>query len=131
MIDQGRVLGRSLAFPPGLNNESRMAWSVGAENIRQSIRIILSTEPGERLMLPDFGAGLKKFLYEPNTASTHRLIEDRISQSLEIWEPRIRLDSIDVNADETDAQAVWVVIQYSLVANRTAEQLRFRVQLAS
>ena len=131
MIDPGRMFGRGMQFPPSLNSENRMAWSVAAENIRESIRIILSTEPGERLMLPAFGAGLKRFLFEPNTASTHRLLEERIARSLEMWEPRIRLDAIDVILDDDDAQAVWVDIQYSLVADRTLDQLQFRVQLAS
>ena len=131
MIDQGKIFGRSMNFPPSLNTENRMAWSEGAENIRQSIRIILSTEPGERLMLPGFGAGLKRFLFEPNTVSTHRQIEEKINKALEIWEPRIKLDSIDVLEDERDAQAVWVMLKYSLIANKTTEQLRFRVQLAN
>ena len=131
MIDAGKIFGRGMQFPPALNSENRMAWSVGADNIRESIRIILSTEPGERLMLPNFGAGLKRFLFEPNTVTTHRLMEERISKSLETWEPRIKLDAIDVVADEEDAQAVWVMIRYTLVANKTGDQLQFRVQLAS
>ena len=131
MMDQGRILGRGMAFPPALNSENRLAWSVGAVNIRQAIRIILSTEPGERLMLPGFGAGLKRFLFEPNTVTTHRLMEEKISKALEMWEPRIKLDTIDVVHDESDAQAVWVMIRYTLVANKTADQLQFRVQLAS
>jgi len=129
-MDPGRIFGRSISFPPALNSESRMAWSEGADNIRESIRIILSTEPGERLMLPNFGTGLKSFLFEPNTVTTHRLIEEKISKSLEMWEPRIKLDSIDVIADEEDAQAVWVMIRYTLVANKRGDQLQFRVQLA-
>jgi len=120
-----------MAFPPSLNTENRLAWSEGADNIRQSIRIILSTDPGERLMMPGFGAGLKQFLFEPNIVSTHRQIEEKISKSLEIWEPRVKLDAIDVLADEEDAQVAWVIIRYSLVANKSAEQLQFRVQLAN
>lgn len=131
MNDPGQMLGRGMNFPPRLNNENRIAWSAGEENIRQTIRIILSTEPGERLMLPGFGAGLKRFLFEPNTVTTHRLMEEKISKALEMWEPRIKLDAIDVVHDESDAQAVWVIIRYTLVANKTADQLQFRVQLAS
>lgn len=131
MIDAGRIFGRGIAFPPRLNNESRIAWSEAADNIRESIRIILSTEPGERLMLPAFGAGLKRFLFEPNTVATHRLIEERVQQALTLWEPRIRIDSIDIVPDSDDPQAVWVMVRYTLVANQTGDQLQFRIQLAS
>ncbi|MEE3098359.1 MAG: GPW/gp25 family protein, partial [Pseudomonadota bacterium] len=76
MTDAGRALGRGIAFPPGIDAEGRMAWSEGVENIRQSIRIVLTTERLERIMLPAFGAGLKSFLFRPDTAATHRLIEE-------------------------------------------------------
>lgn len=131
MIDSGRLFGRSIGFPPRLDKENRLSWSEGADNIRESIRIILTTEPGERLMLPNFGAGLKRFLFEPNTVPTHRLIEESIRQSLDLWEPRIELDAIDVIPDEDDPQAVWVMIRYTLVANRAGDQLQLRVLLAS
>lgn len=131
MIDSGRLMGRGIGFPPRLDKENRVSWSEAAANIRESIQIILSTEPGERLMLPSFGAGLKRFLFEPNIVPTHRLIEESIQQSLDLWEPRIFVESIDVIPDEEDAQAVWVKIHYTLVANQVGDQLQLRVLLAS
>lgn len=131
MIDVGQLFGRSIAFPPQLDKENRILWSEGVENIRDSIRIILSTEPGERLMLPEFGAGLKRFLFEPNTTTTHRLIEENILQSLDLWEPRIAVDTVEVTADEQDVQSVWVLIRYALIVNQANDQLQLRVQLAS
>lgn len=131
MIDAGQLFGRSMRFGVGLDKQNRVAWSQGSDNIRESIRIILSTEPGERLMLPNFGAGLKRFLFEPNTVATHRLIEERVTQSLNMWEPRISLDSVDVIADENEPQVVWVMIRYTLVADLSVDQLQLRVLLAS
>jgi len=130
MTIAGQLFGRSMAFSMRLDNQQRIAWSEGSENIRESIRIILTTEPGERLMLPNFGAGLKQFLFEPNTITTHRLIEEKIRQSIELWEPRINLDSIKVIEDEDDSQAVWVMIRYTLVADQSNDQLQLRVLLA-
>ena len=130
MMDVGRLFGRGIGFPPQLDKQSRLAWSEGADNIRQSIRIILSTEPGERLMLPNFGAGLKRFLFEPNNVVTHRLIEERILQSMELWEPRVKVDSVDIITDEQDPQAVWVMLRYTLISNQSSDQLQLKVQLA-
>ncbi len=131
MSETGRRYGRSMAFPPRLDGAGRMAWSEGAENIRESIRLILTTEPGERLMLPGFGAGLQRFLFEPNTVTTHRRIEEAVVQSLERWERRIRLAEISVTADEADPQAALVELRYTLVADRSDGQMTLRVQLGA
>ncbi|MBD3316603.1 MAG: phage tail protein, partial [Chitinivibrionales bacterium] len=118
-----------VGFPPYVGKDGRVAWSEGPDNIRECIRIILSTEPGERLMLPTFGAGLKRFLFEPNTVSTHRLMQECIVQALERWEPRIRVESVDVNVADDDDQAVIVIISYGLITNGLTDRVQVRVQL--
>jgi phage baseplate assembly protein W len=57
--------------------------------VRQKIRLILLTNPGGRVMLPDFGGGLMRFVFQRNTAPAHRLIQESVSQSLIRWEPRV------------------------------------------
>ena len=52
-------------------------------SVRESIRVILSTRPGEQLMRPDFGAGLDRLLHEPNTLATRRSIRDLVQDSLD------------------------------------------------
>jgi phage baseplate assembly protein W len=130
VVNEAGVLGRGFAFPPRVGPDGRWAWSAGAENIRESIRVILLTEAGERVMLRDFGGGLKQFLFRPNTTSTHRLIEKQISDALERWEPRIRLESVDVQASADDPQTAVATIRYRFVATRQEDQLRFQVRLA-
>jgi len=130
MIDAGRLFGRGIAFPPRLGPEGRLLWSEGPQNIRESIRIILMTELQERLMRPEFGAGLRAFLFEPNTVTTHRLIEDRARRALERWEPRIRIEAVTVAYDPDDAQAALVTIQYQLVATAATDSAVLSVQLA-
>lgn len=96
---------------------------------RESIQIILLTEFEERLKLPDFGGGLRTFLFEPNTTSPRRLIEERVVQALGRWEPRIRLESVAVDPDPEDDQLVSVVIQYRLVADGTLGQVGLGIRL--
>ncbi len=131
MIDVGHLFGRGTAFPLHINEEGRLGWSAGAQNIRESIRIILLTEPGERVMLPDFGTGLKKFLFQPNTVTTHRLIEEEVLQALDQWEPRIEVDAVEVQADKDNPRSVLITIRYTLIANQTGDHLQLRIQLAS
>lgn len=129
MSNEAQLLGRSIGFPPAVSAEGRWQWSTGAENIRQSIRLILQTEPLERIMLPEFGGGLKALLFQPNTIATHKLVEQIIQQSLQIWEPRINLESIDVASDPENGQAAIATIRYSLVATDESDQLQVRVLL--
>jgi uncharacterized protein len=127
--DEGDVYGRGLRFPPGIGADGRMAFSSGAENVRESIRVILSTEAQERVMVPDFGGGLKRFLFRPNVASTHRLIQEAITQSLGRWERRIQVEGVDVGVDPGDERAAVAVVRYKVIATQNREQVQLRVQL--
>lgn len=129
MIDQGRLFGRSIAFPPRIGPDGRWVWSEGADNIRESIQLILLTDTGERLMLPSFGGGLGRFLFEPNTTATRSLIRKQVEEALELWEPRIKLQQVRVESDPADAQQVIVTIEYKLVATQTADRLALALTL--
>jgi phage baseplate assembly protein W len=129
MLDDGKLFGRGINFPPRITENGRWAWSSGSENIRQSIKIILQTEPLERLMLPSFGSGLKKMLFQPNTVETHSLIEELITRALSRWERRIKVSSVEVVADPVDQNTAWITLRYKLVASQTAEQMQLKVQL--
>lgn len=128
--DVGLLFGRGIAFPPRIGADGRVAWSEGEDNVRDAIRILLTTRPGERLFIPDLGAGLDRMLFEPNTVSTRQTIKDRIVRALQQWEPRITLDTVDVDADPSDAQAAIATITYSLVATQVREQINVKVTLS-
>jgi phage baseplate assembly protein W len=108
-----------------------VAWSEGEANIREAIRIILATDRDERLRRPDFGAGLGRFLFEPNIATTHSQLEQEISQALAEWEPRIAVETVDAQADPEDPEAAIATITYKLVATQAAETLKLAVALAT
>lgn len=126
-----QLIGRGMSFPPRVDSEGRIAWSEGAENVRESIRVILTTERRERLMIPQFGGGLKSFLFEPNNPATHRLIQERITRALGRWEPRIRVESVRVGADPDEPRGVIATINYRLVATQAADRIDVAVQLAT
>jgi phage baseplate assembly protein W len=130
-MDAARVYGKGMAFPPRVGADGRIAWSEGEDNIRESMRVILMTEPGERLRLPQFGAGLGRFLFEPNIVATHTLIAERIQDALGRWEPRVRVEAVDVQADRTDPQAAIATITYRLVATQTQERVSLAVPVGA
>lgn len=127
----GQLFGRGMGFPPRVGSDGGIVWSEGEANIREAIQIILLTEQGERLLLPDFGGGLGGFLFEPNTVTTRRLIQERIVNALGQWEPRIQVQAVDVEPDPSDRQAAIVTITYKLVATQVHERVSLNVALAS
>ncbi len=130
MSDPGKLFGRSISFPPRIV-EGRMVWSAGETNVRESIQVILLTELGERLRLPSFGGGLQEFLFEPNTVTTHQLIADRITQAVTQWEPRVVIESVNVEADARDPQSAIATLIYKLVATQVRERVSLNVVLGN
>lgn len=97
---------------PLIPRDGRLPVVAGPEKVRQSIFIILDTEPGERVMLPEFGCGLRRFLMHPNNGATRAQIEREIGLALRQWEPRIKVAQIDVSGAD-DPALVLVEIQYT------------------
>jgi phage baseplate assembly protein W len=128
-MDQGRLFGRGISFPPRVGRDGRIAWSEGEQNVRESIRVILMTEEQERLNLPAFGGSLGRYLFEPNTVATRHQIGDRIAKALAAWEPRIAVESVDVVADPDDPQGAIATITYRLVATQARERVSLGIAL--
>lgn len=129
--DQARLHGRGMGFPPRVGSDGHIVWSEGDANVRESIRIILMTQPRERLRLAEFGAGLATYLFEPNTASTRMLIEGRIADAIARWEPRVRVESVAVTADADDAASSTATILYRLVATQQLQRVTLSIPLTA
>jgi phage baseplate assembly protein W len=99
--------------------------------VRESIRLILLTEPGERLLREGFGCGLRRFLFEPNTVITRQLIHDRIIQAIGRWEPRVALEAVEVEADPENSRLVVITILFRLVATLALGRMGLTLQLES
>ncbi len=128
-MDAGKLLGRGISFPPRVGPDGRIQWSEGERNVRESIQVILTTEKRERLMLPEFGGGLGQYLFEPNTVATRHQIAERITRALALWEPRINVEQVTVEADPQDARAANATITYKLVATGARERVSLSVTL--
>jgi len=130
-MDGGQLYGRGMSFPPRVGSDGRIAWSEGDTNIREAIQVILKTEEKERINLPSFGAGLQRYLFEPNTVATQTRMADRITKALQLWEPRISVAQVDVQQDPSDPQSAIASISYKLVATQIERSLTVSVQLGT
>lgn len=122
-------MSKGIAFPPRIGPDGQVAWSSGAQNVRESIRIILKTDVQERIMRPTFGGGLQQFLYEPNTLATRRQMEERTRRALARWEPRIAVDEVRAEEAPDEPSAVVLTIAYTVRDTGTQEQVALTVDL--
>ena len=112
------LLGRGWAFPIGLDGTGEIATVSDDEDVRQAILIILRTDKGERVMNPEFGAGLTALMFEPLSQTTLSLARHRVEQALVVWEPRI--DHVQVTATADGALGrLDIEIRYRVRATNT------------
>ncbi|HEX5084989.1 MAG TPA: GPW/gp25 family protein [Blastocatellia bacterium] len=116
-------LGVGWAFPPQLESDGSIAEAVYEDDVRQAIRIIIFTNRGERLMRPDFGAGLNEFVFEPVSTATMALIENRVREALIAWEARIDVLEVGVTADASERNKLLIDMTYRVRATNTKHNL--------
>ena len=116
-------LGVGLAYPVRLAKDGALAMVAYEEDIRQAIRIILGTNPGERVMRPNFGAGLNAFLFEPVNTTTLALIQNRVRKALVDWEPRIDVEDVSVTSDPATRSKVLIDVHYRVRATNAHHNL--------
>jgi phage baseplate assembly protein W len=98
-VDDRAFLGVGWAFPVALAAAGELSMAAYEQDIREAVHIILATEPGERVMRPDFGAGLDRLVFEPINTTTMSLVQHYAEEALVTWEPRIDSVAVAVSAD--------------------------------
>jgi phage baseplate assembly protein W len=111
-------LGVGWRFPVEATGGGDIATASHEEDVREAVRIILETSPGERAMRPDWGAGLNALTFEPMNAATFALARHRVEQALIQWEPRIDSITVEVTADPPLGRLL-IEIEYRIRATNT------------
>lgn len=122
-----------ISFPllGGLAEGGRLAWRRGNASVREVMLNILLTQAGERLLRPDFGAGIRSFIHYPNNETTRALIADAARRALTRWEPRVSIDEVRVIADREHLSQVNLEVRYRLLADGRSEALTLALELGA
>ena len=112
-----------------LPQNGQLVFPTLEQSVRDSIRIILTTRPGEQLMRPRFGAGLQNFLEDGNTIFVRRQIQSAILDNLQAYETRIVVDRVDVDPVPNAPSEVHVQIYYRLLRTNAAQQIGITMQV--
>ena len=117
------LLGRGWGFPVKPGATGRLRFAAGPEKIQQSIWLILSTAPGERKMLPDFGCGIHDLVFEPTTAALRTMLQERVRDAVTRWEPRVDLLDVRVESPPEARNYLLIRIDYRIRATNSSYNL--------
>jgi hypothetical protein len=123
------LIGRGWPFPVRPGPDGRIRLLGGERKIQQSIWTILATGPGERVMRPEFGAGLPRDVFSPNDPRNRAVIANRAREALINNEPRIDLLDVRVDPDPAEPSRVLVQVDYRIRANNAVFNLVFPLYL--
>jgi phage baseplate assembly protein W len=124
------ALGRGWPFPVAPDPDARrLPYVEGPEKVRQAIRVVLDTDPGERVMRPSFGCPLRRFLGAPNSVGVRAEIGREVELALGTWEPRIELKDVSVVPGD-DRSLVEIAVAYIHTRTRRPDNLVYVLPLA-
>lgn len=122
-------LGVGWGFPVQFESH-RLELAEYEESIRQSIRLILETARGERVMRPDFGCGIHERVFAVNGSTTHGLVTDDVQDALLRWEPRIEVLDVTVTAGGAEEEVLFISIDYRVRSTDSRANLVYPFYLA-
>tara|TARA_R110000824_G_scaffold199827_1_gene383818 strand:+ start:23 stop:391 length:369 start_codon:yes stop_codon:yes gene_type:complete len=95
--------------------------------IRQNLKMLVLTIPGERVMEPNYGVGLKRYLFENFSSTTSARISNNIREQVKVYMPAVKISNIIANTDSQDANTLLVVIKYSVAGITTNDLLEITI----
>ena len=125
------TLARASVHTPEWTNFNQSDPGVTLVQLFSFLTENLKTEPGERVGQPEFGAGLARFLFEPNNVGTHARMREAMQRALARWEPRIRVEEVEVIAHPDEAETALATITYQLVATASRERISLAIALSA
>ncbi|NHB91762.1 GPW/gp25 family protein [Photorhabdus cinerea] len=124
------IYGRGWAFPPQFfidenipEAQSGVKMAEGAEHVRQSMKILFLTEPGERIMREDYGCGLNDYMFENISDELIARIQTRIEERVLRYEPRAEVTEIQGSQRTDLPNTLHVQVTYALRGSEISQQI--------
>ena len=125
----GSQLGSDARSGPAISASGGLQLVGGDAAIRQSIMLLLTTMPGERVMRPDYGCPLHRLLFWPNDATTAGLAIHYVRQAIRRFEPRVQVLRLDAKPDRWDPSALRIIVEYRVRQTGTIDRLDAAMRL--
>jgi len=95
--------------------------------IRQNLKMLLLTNPGERIMIPAFGVGMRTYLFENFDETTYAKIRAKVKSQAKIFMPYITINSIQFIPEDMDNGKLSLIIKYAVPSLRSQDVFKFNV----
>lgn len=122
-VPDAGFIGRGLRFPLAIDSRGNLAVTSGSEDLDSSIRVVVATAPGERVMRPQFGCRIWELLFEPVNANTLGLMAQSVREAVAQWEPRVEVEDVICTPDPRDAAIVRIDLAYRVRATNDRRNL--------
>ena len=113
LLNADAFLGRGWSFPPELT-DSGIKMSAYEQDIEESLRILFSTSPGERVNRYDYGCPLRRYAFEPITTETITKMRNDITRAIILFEPRISLEDVSFE-EQADEGLLLIQLTYTVI----------------
>lgn len=124
MIEDKTFLGRGWGFPIEFDSGGkRVRMASDEDDIRESLRILIGTRPGERIMQPGYGCGLHALVFDSINERMLSEIHDVIERAILFYEPRISLEGIDVDDGLALEGLLRIAIDYTVRSTNTRSNI--------
>ena len=117
--------GRGVVFPLLPDAGGALRYVDGDGGVAQSLRLLLRTAAGERVMRPDFGTRAPELVFAPGSETNLRLLEQTVGDAVRDHEPRVLLESVVVTPSETAAERVDIEVTYTVRRTNTRNSIVF------
>lgn len=127
MLDDQSFLGTGWSFPPTFEKSINpgVVMVSDEEDIIQSLEILMTTNPGERIMVPEYGCDIQSFLFDSISTSKIHFLKELIRTAILKYEPRIELNEIHIDASEYLEGIVKIGLDYRIEQSNTRFNLVF------
>jgi len=98
--------------------------------VRQSVLMLLSTRPGERLMRPEYGCNLHQLVFAPNNDTTAAIAAYHIRRALQRFEPRVDILRLEAGPDPETPNLLLITLEYQVRTTRSRDEVQLSLDLA-
>jgi len=120
---EGDFLGRGWAFPVGVDPAGDVRTAADEQTVEESIRVIIGTAKGERVMRPEFGCGIHDRVFDTIDANTRTLVETAVEEALVEFEPRIAVENVTTSTEDIDEGVLLIEVAYRIRDSNTRRNL--------
>jgi len=117
------IVGSGWTFPPQIGPQGGLMLTSERNELDQSMRIILMTAIGQRVMRPAFGCRIHELVFAPNNSQTAARARRYVQEALGMWEPRAVVNDVVVGPHPVNANQLLIEVKYTVKATNDPRSL--------